>query len=167
MNFFDHTTSWLKGEILEAALILSFGFAAGLTAFLFWKLGATPNAKALLVSLVITGTIYAVIGLSMLIANQNRMKAFKLSFHQDSRAFIQSEKKRVEDFQYGYTVSKIVATVCFPLTLLLFWLPKNPTLQGIGIGLSLFALSGLVVDYFSQERADTYYKVITVTMKLL
>jgi len=136
MNFFNHTAAWIKGELLEAALILSFGLATTLSGFLFWKLGTTPNSRALPLPLAITGMIYAVIGLSMVISNQNRLMAFERSFNQDKKAFIQFEKKRVEDFQYGYTVSKAVATVCFPLTLLIFWFTRNHTLQGIGIGLA-------------------------------
>lgn len=75
-------------------------------------------------------------------------------------AFLHAEKKRVEAFQYMYTISKVVATVCFVFTLMIFWFSKSSSLQGLGIGLTLFAISGLIVDYFSQERAEIYYKVI-------
>jgi hypothetical protein len=36
--------------------------------------------------------------------------------------------------------------------------------MGVGIALSYFALAGLVVDYFSQERADIYYNAIIKTL---
>lgn len=160
MNFFNHTTAWLKGELFEACFIASFGVLTILGGILFWKSGSTPNSKALLLPLVFTGLIYAAIGISMIISNQKRLTIYKQNYQRDETTFIQSEKKRVEAFQYGYTISKVVASVCFPLTLLLFWLSKNPNLQGLGIGLALFALSGLVVDYFSQERADIYYQKI-------
>lgn len=164
MNFFQHTTAWIKGELLEAALIIGFGVVAVLASFLCWRLGSTFNAKALLTPLLVIGLIYSSIGASMLVSNTNRLTEFEQRFDQDSTAFIRSEKKRVDEFQYGYTVSKFVATVCFPLTLLIFWLSKNPTWQGIGLGMAYFALAGLVVDYFSQERADTYYKAILAAL---
>lgn len=164
MNFFQHTTAWIKGELVEAALILGFGMVTLLVSFLCWRLGSTPNAKALLIPLLLIGLIYSSIGASMLVSNTNRLTEFKQRFDQGSTAFIQTEKKRVDEFQYGYTISKLVATVCFPLTLLIFWLSRNPTWQGIGLGLACFALAGLVVDYFSQERADTYYKAILAAL---
>lgn len=160
MNFFDHTIAWIKGELFEASLILSFGLLTILGGYLFWKTGATPNAKALLFPLVVTGLVYASIGGAMLYSNQKRLPVYKQSYGNDKTSFVLAEKKRVEGFQYGYTISKIVASVCFPLTLLIFWWTKNPTWMGWGIGLTLFAFSGLVVDYFSQERAGIYYREI-------
>lgn len=165
MNFYSHTSAWIKGELFEAALILSFGIATMLTAYLFWKVGTTPSSKALLLPLVITGIIYATIGGGMVVSNNKRTKEFEQTFQQDNKAFIQSEKVRVEGFQYGYVISKIVATLFFAATLLIFWTTKNSTWQGIGIGLTLFGLAGLVVDYFSQERANIYYKTILEALK--
>ncbi|HEY9047890.1 MAG TPA: hypothetical protein VIN08_18410 [Ohtaekwangia sp.] len=166
MNFFHHSSTWIKGELLEAILIASFGILTMVSGFLFWKLGTTPNSKALLIPLSVTGIIYSAIGVSMLVSNNKRLVSFEKSYRQDERAFVLSEQKRVEGFQYGYTISKIVASVFFPLTLLLFWWSKSPQVQGWGIGLALFALAGLVVDYFSQERADTYYRAILEVLRM-
>lgn len=165
MSFFSSTSAWIKGELFEALLILSFGLLTLITGFLFWKIGTTANSKALFLPLLIIGLIYAAIGGGMLVSNKKRMAEFPKAYEKDNTAFIQAEKKRVEDFQYGYTTSKIVASICFPLTLLIFWYTKNPTWQGVGIGLSYFALTGLVVDYFSQERAAIYYKTILEALK--
>lgn len=162
MEFIQHTIHWIKGELFEAKLILAFGLLTIITGFLFWKIGTTPNSRALLIPLLVVGAIYSSIGGGMLYSNPKRMVELPQSYQQDKAAFIKSEKKRVDDFQYGYKISKIVATVFFLLTLLIFWTTKNPTWMGIGIALTYFALAGLVVDYFSQERADAYYKTILV-----
>lgn len=128
--------------------------------FLFWKLGSVPAAKALLLPLIVTGLIYSAIGISMYISNQKRLTEYEQNYKLDSLSFIKAEKQRVENFQYMYVISKVVATVFFAVTLLLFWFTKNPGLHALGIGLTLFALTGLVVDYFSQERAEIYYQAI-------
>jgi len=165
MNFFNNTSAWIKGELFEASLILSFGVITLISGFLFWKIGTTPNAKALLMPLAISGVIYAGIGGGMLVSNNKRIAEFSRSYQHDNKAFIKSEKKRVEDFQYGYTVSKIVAAVFFTVTLLLFWFTKSPTWQGVAIGLSYFGLAGLIIDYFSKERADIYFQTILEALK--
>jgi hypothetical protein len=46
------------------------------------------------------------------------------------------------------------------MTIFIFLFTKTPTWQGIGIGLSLFGLVGLIVDFFSEERANIYYHEI-------
>ena len=160
MDFFTHTTAWIKGEILEALLITAFGLVTLAGGFLFWKLGSVPAAKALLLPLIVTGLIYSAIGISMYISNQKRLTEYEQNYKLDSLSFIKAEKQRVESFQYMYVISKVVATVFFAVTLLLFWFTKNPGLHALGIGLTLFALTGLVVDYFSQERAEIYYQAI-------
>lgn len=165
INFFNDTSAWIKGEIFEAVLIFVFGIITILSGALFWKLGTTPNAKALIIPFVATGIVYAALGGSMYISNHKRMPVYQQSFSESRLEFIRAEKKRVEGFQYMYTISKIVATVFFTLTLLIFWFSKSSMLQGFGIGLTIFAISGLVVDYFSQERAEVYYKAILDALK--
>lgn len=158
MDFFAHTTNWIKGELFESKLILAFGITSAMLGFLFWKIGTTPNAKAMLLPLVIVGGIYSAIGSNMLISNQKRLHGMKQSYEQNESNFIQREKKRVESFQYQYVISKAVATIFFIATVLIFWFTKSPVWQGAGIGLSLFGLAGLIVDHFSQERALIYYQ---------
>ncbi len=152
----DYTINWIKGELFEAKLIVAFGVITIIAGFLFGKIGTTPNAKALFIPLIVVGAIYSAIGGGMLYSNPKRMIELPQSYHRDKEEFAKSEKKRVDDFQYGYVVSKIVATICFALTLIIFWATKNPTWMGIAVALSYFALAGLVVDCFSQERADCY-----------
>lgn len=160
MNLIDYTTNWIKGELFEAKLIVAFGIITITAGFLFWKIGTTPNAKALFIPLLVVGAIYAAIGGGMLYSNPKRMIELPQKYEQNKVEFAKSEKKRVDDFQYGYKVSKIVATIFFALTLIVFCTTKDPTWMGIGIALTYFALAGLVVDYFSQERADVYYAEI-------
>lgn len=160
MNLIDYTTNWIKGELFEAKLIVAFGILTLIAGFLFWKTGTTPNAKALFFPFIMVGAIYSAIGGGMLYSNPKRMIELPQKYEQDKTAFAKSEKKRVDDFQYGYKVSKIVATIFFTLTLIIFWTTKNATWMGIGIALTYFALAGLVIDYFSQERADIYYSEI-------
>lgn len=160
MTLIDYTTNWIKGELFEARLIVSFGIITIIAGFLFWKIGTTPNAKALFIPMIVVGVIYTSIGSGMLYSNPKRMIELPQKYENNKAEFAKSEKKRVDDFQYGYKTSKIIATIFFTLTLIIFWTTKNPNWMGIGIALTYFAMAGLVVDYFSQERADIYYAEI-------
>ena len=160
MELINYTNNWIKGELFEAKLIVLFGIITIIAGFLFWKIGTTPNAKALFIPLLVVGAIYSAIGGGMLFSNPKRMTEYPELYAKDKVEFAKMEKKRVTDFQYGYKISKIVATIFFFVTLLIFWVTKNPTWMGIGIALTYFGLAGLVIDYFSQERADIYYQNI-------
>jgi len=164
MNFYTYTSSWIKGELFESKIIFAFGIATIILGFLFSKIGTTPNAKALFIPLLLIGIIYGSIGANMLYSNTKRMKEMPLQFQQEKTTFIKNEKQRVEGFQYQYKISKLVATICFIFSLFIFWYTKNSTWQGIAIGVSYFGLAGLVIDYFSEERASMYYQEILKLM---
>lgn len=164
MEFIQHTFSWIKGELFESKMIIAFGIATIILGFLFSKIGTTPNAKALFTPLLLIGIIYGSIGANMLYSNTKRIKEMPLQFQQEKSTFIKNEKQRVEGFQYQYKISKVVATICFIFSLFIFWYTKNSTWQGIAIGVSYFGLAGLVVDYFSEERASMYYQEILKLM---
>lgn len=160
MEFIHHTINWTKGEIFEGIIIAIFGAIVVIFSFIFWKFGLTPGAKALFIPLLVVGLVFVGSGIAMNYTNKKRIVEFKETYKNDPENFVKQEKKRVKDFQYLYTLTKILATVFFALAMVFFWFTKNHYLQAIGIALILFGLSGLVIDYFSQERADTYYEII-------
>ena len=160
MDFVNHSIAWTKGEIFEATIVSIFGILIMFSATLFYKFGSTPNAKALFLPLLIVGIVFAVAGIAMNISNQYRGDDFKQSFREDRSAFIEQEKKRVEGFQYMYTATKITATVFFIFSIAVFVFSHSPQMQAIAIALAILGISGLVIDYFSQERANRYYNEI-------
>ena len=160
MDFIHYTLQWTKGEILEAAIFGTFGLITIIVSFLFWKFGETPNAKALLIPLIVVGIFFAGAGVSGVISNQKRMSKFEKAYSQNPSVFIQNEKERVEGLQYLYTMTLIIATISFVLATGFFWFSGNHILKAIGIALILLGLTGLVIDYFSKERADIYYEKI-------
>ena len=165
MDFLEHAIAWCKGEIFEARLILIFGIVVVISAFLFYKLGSTPGAKAMLFPLLVVGTVFIASGASMSYSNPKRIVEFQKANTENPEAFVLSEKERVEGFQYMYTMTLIIASAFFVVAMVLFWFTNNHTLKAIGIALVLFGLSGLVIDYFSSERADIYYEQIMDELK--
>lgn len=166
MDFVQHSINWSKGEIFEATFIGIFGLAVAIVGFLFWKLGVTPGAKAMLIPLVVVGLLFAASGASMYFSNHKRIPAYQKAYAEDPAAFVQAEKERVEGFQYMYTVTNILASVFFVTAMAFFWLSLNPHLRAAGIALVIFGLSGLMIDFFSKERADIYYERIQTELNV-
>lgn len=160
MDFLHHTLDWTKGEIFESSLIgLCGAFLMG-AGFLFRKFGETPAAKAMFVPLLIFGGLLLATGIAGYISNTGRLTAFADAYQENPSTFALSEKQRVEDFQFLYTIVLILAPVCFVVASALFWWTMNPTVRAIAITLALFGFSGLIIDFFSKERADIYYEKI-------
>lgn len=157
MDLIRHSIDWVRGEIFEMTLIAVAGALLAGLGVVFWKVGATPLAKAMLVPLVVIGLLFAAIGVSGYASNLRRIPAFEQAYRQDAPAFAQAEKVRVEGFQYMYKITNVLAPICFALAVALYWLTLNAHARAAGIALVLFGLFGLVIDGFSKERADIYY----------
>jgi O-antigen/teichoic acid export membrane protein len=166
MDFIQHTTNWVKGEIFEATIFGSFGLLTIICSLLFWKFGETPNSKAVIIPFAIVGIFFLTTAISGIVGNNKRLKEYTEAFQNDKKSFIASEKKRVEDFQYLYKITIVIAAVSFTLATGFFLFTDNYILRAIGLALIVFGLTGLIIDYFSKERANYYYKVITTEIEI-
>lgn len=153
----QNTLNWYNGEIFEAKFILGFGIVLIVISLLFYYLGNTPSAKALLLPIMITGLIFAGIGGSMAYSNSNKKEKIQSTYDSNPSEFHQSEIKRVEDFQYLYPMSIGISLVSFLVALGLLYFVKNIQWQAVAIALILFGTAFAVIDYFSKERASIYY----------
>lgn len=157
MNFYEHTQNWFNGELFEGKIVLVSGIFICLTSVLIWKYGTTPNAKSLIIPLMIVGLLFSIGISSMMMSYPKRMNASKVAFKQDSTGFLLSEKKRVEDFQVLYKYSVGFAAVSFVLTIIAFGFMENRIFQSVCIALMLISVSLIIIDHFSKERAKMYY----------
>ena len=161
MDFVRHSVAWVRGEIFEMTFITVAGAALVALGIAFWRFGATPLAKSMLVPLVVLGVLFSSIGVSGYATNRRRIPAFEQAYRENATAFVRAEKERVEGFQYMYRITNVLAPICFALAVALFWLTLDPHARAVGIALVLFGLFGLVIDGFSKERADLYYAKVT------
>ncbi len=157
MNLINHTINWYKGEIFEATIIGITGSIILVVSLLFWKLGRTPNTQAITIPLSIVSLILILASVFMIYNNTRTLRSIILSTIENQSNFFMLEKQRVEDFQSLYTYIKIGAGICFFIAIGLFFITENRHWQAIAIMLILIGFSGLVIDYFSKERAAIYY----------
>lgn len=154
----QNSLTWYNGEIFEARFILGFGVITIVVGLLFYFYGNVPTAKALLIPLIVIGSIFTAIGANMSLSNQKKVSEVVATYTKDKVAFVDAEKKRVEDFQYLYPMSIGISLVCFAVALGLLYFVKNTQWQAIAIALILFGSAFAIIDYFSKERATIYYE---------
>lgn len=154
----QNTINWYNGEIFEGKFILGFGFFLILTALLFYFLGNTPTAKALLIPMLVIGIFFSITGANMIRSNGKQKQEIAKKYEQNPKEFINAEIKRVDDFQYLYPMSIAISLACFLIAIALLYLTQNVNLKAIAISLILFGMAFAVIDYFSKERATIYYE---------
>ena len=160
MNILFHTLNWYKGEIFEASVILGFGLLLIVLAVIFWQVGSSPYSQAMVIPLVVAGAIFTLSSGYGLWKNQRLVAQLEQKLPEDEEHFVKAEKKRVEGFQYLYDFTKYLATGFFAIAMLIFFFTENRHWQAAAIAMVILGLSGLVIDYFSKERADVYYQII-------
>lgn len=154
----QNTINWYNGEIFEGKFILGFGFFLILTALLFYFLGNTPSAKALLIPMLVIGIIFSITGANMIRSNGKQKQEIAKKYEQNPKEFVKAEIKRVDDFQYLYPMSITISLACFLIAIALLYFTQNVNLKAIAISLILFGMAFAVIDYFSKERAIIYYE---------
>jgi len=157
MKLVEYSVQWAKGESFEGMCITIAGILTLIFSLLIWKFGTTLNAKALLIPAFVLGLLFSTMGSFMLYSNNKRVTEFQNAYQTDSEVFTKNEKKRVEDFQFMYPTSLAISAVCFLITIIAFVYSKNPTFHAIGIVLTIFGVSLIIIDFFSKERAQIYY----------
>ena len=163
MDFLSHSIAWCKGEIFEGRMILLFGILSIIFSLLFWKIGTTPAAKAMIFPILGIGLLFSGAGISMQYSNQQRIQTFTAAYQSDAAGFVQAEKERTETFMTWYPLIRYVVAgmVLLSVGMFLFW--SAPLARASAITLLLLGSSILIIDFFSEERAEIYYSHIEAT----
>ena len=160
MKLVEYSVQWAKGESFEGMCIAIAGVVTLMCALLIWKFGTTLNARALLTPALVLGFLFSFMGSYMMYSNNQRIADFQSAYQSDAAEFTQNEKNRVEDFQFMYPASLAISGLFFLITILAFSFSERPSFHAIGIALTVFGMSLIIIDYFSKERAQIYYEHI-------
>lgn len=165
MNLIQHTIDWAKGEIVEAIIMAIFGGIIVLCSVLLWKYGSTPFGKGLIIPLLIVGIIPLFSGISGAITTKNRIEQYQVSWEKNPKAFIQSEKERVEGFDEIFKYTYPMAIILTIGGAILFFVLGSPTWKGISLAMMTMGLMTYYIDHFAKERADMYMEHIERALK--
>lgn len=160
MELIKHTIQWLKGEIFEGKMILLFGLLLLILTFCFWKFGTTTNAKAIIFPLLLLSLLHIGTGVSMITNNINRQSKYIELHRENVEKFRQDELKRTESFIKLYPMIRYFSIAFIITGILLFTLLPSPTWKSIGLCVIILGFSLIIIDYFSEERALLYHKVL-------
>lgn len=156
MEFFQHTLQWIKGEIIEASVVLFSGILMIVSSGLLYKFNNTLHGKSLIIPLAVIGLLLATSGIFGIINNNKRISTYTKAYNQNEKEFLLSEKTRVENFdtifKYTYPISAILVIA----GAILFFTTKNTNLKAVYLGFITIGFAAYYIDYFAFERAKIY-----------
>ena len=161
MDFIEYTRKWFEGEIFEDYAMVGTGVVMLVLTFAVWRFGASDSARAIWIPMLLVALLHAAGGASLAINNHHRLAQFEKQYQeQPIEQFVQSEKARVDGFMGIYPMTIVVAAILFVAGTRMFAFCPALWLRGTALVLIYLALSGLVIDYFSKDRALVYLQEI-------
>ena len=161
MDFIEYTRKWFEGEIFEDYAMVGAGVVMLVLTFAVWRFGASDSARAIWIPMLLVALLHAAGGASLAINNHHRLAQFEKQYQeQPIEQFVQSEKARVDGFMGIYPMTIVVAAILFVAGTCMFAFCPALWHRGTALVLIYLALSGLVIDYFSKDRALVYLQEI-------
>lgn len=156
MEFSQAFQDWVKGELLQAKLMLFIGTIILLCVIYSFK-SNDQFLSGLTSPLVLT--VVALIGYGgFIIPDRNkRLSKIEIELNKEAAQIISEEKKKIEE---GIATCKITIKVWGVIVIagiILFLLFSNSYYKGLAIGIIILGLSLLLIDVFIDNRAKKLY----------
>ncbi len=165
MNLIEHTVGWLRSEIVEHATIGALGLAVVVIAVIVnWKYGTLPATRAMILSFLIVGALFSVMGASGSYVNNQRIATFEQRYQNDPVAFLHAEDLRTANFLSWYRYTLAAGFILIIAGLALFAYSGSPTARGINLALMLVGFGGLLTDNVSEANAKHYRAAIEMAL---
>ena len=153
---------YFAGERREMFLILA--FALGVAALALWLFIATRAgfAMAFMITVLLFGGLMSAGIVSLMIRDQASSRVLSLSLQtEQSATAIAGEKARIDVVLSKFKYYRFGAAVLGVLAMVGFMLSGRGWVHGVAAGLLLVVVAQVVIDHFSERRAQIYLKQLT------
>jgi hypothetical protein len=156
LEFLAALRQYFGAEKMESVAILG-GAAVLLATGMALYLGVSSHfARGLAGVLLLTGLIGAVVGGTIVLRTDRQVAALGELYHSDRARFVATEGFRIERVVRSFRIYRAAYALAVVIALGFLLVGGRPLLQGLGVGLLLFAALGFTVDHFAEERAIEY-----------
>ncbi len=157
MRLVEAMTTYLRGEKLEALIFI---LPLGLVAMVFgaWLLTDEKSAftRGVAWPCVVLGLLLSVVGGTVGFRTPAQVEELTAAFVAAPEATRAAEEARMKKVDAAWPVYLAVWGAFGVIGLVLRFLVKNDTAQGVGTALVFFAGVGLLIDGFAERRARPY-----------
>lgn len=152
--------TYFTSEAAEMYCILGGSLMLGLCSLTLWLKFSDQFSTALAITLAVVALLLATTGTSLLIRDSKNARTLLDTLHNKDMVAQQSvlsvEKNRMQAVVDNYQNLRYLFAGFALLGALLIAFTHHHMSHAIAVGLLIFALSGLVIDRYSEVRARTY-----------
>lgn len=157
MNILKAATDWAKAELVSTPFFVLAGLLFSAASIGFWQVGTTEMAKAYIIPTLVAGVLLIIIGLGLFFTNKSRLAQFKIAYHDNATAFVESELQRADATLKEYknvvfTGIPIIIAVC---ALLVFFVNTPIWRAGTITTIAMLTVI-LLIDGLAHARIASY-----------
>jgi hypothetical protein len=166
MNLDDVIRTYFAGEKSEAALILLAGVAALVAAGWLWFSMREPFARGLALTLLLVAALGLGVGGTVYFRSDAQAQQLVELRRSDPTRFEAEEGPRIRQVVKSFGHYRIAYAVAVILALAFVFLIGRPIFHGFAVGLLILAALGFTIDWYAENRAIEYLRVLEAARAL-
>ncbi len=160
MDFINHTSNWVKGDIFQGRVMLSIGILLLITAFAILKSNHT-FLKGSLIPLGLAITILIGYGSFLAFSRSEHLVNVKTEYIENNEKAIQQEYEKAAKDNKAYSTLKPIWVILITISSVLFYFCKTDYLKGLSVGLIGLFLIALIIDSLLHHRLKPYFEILS------
>lgn len=166
MEILKASVDWARAEVFSSTFFILFGVIFMVASVSFWHLGKTDISKSYIVPTFIAGLLLMIIGSGLFFANKVRISQFENAYNKNPKAFIESEKVRVDKTigEYRTVVFKAIPVIIIISSLLIIFI-NTPIWRASSITVIAMMVVILLIDGTAKDRIENYNKTLMVKVR--
>jgi hypothetical protein len=152
--------SYFSGEKTEGFVILCLSALALACALYFLFIQKDNFLHGIATFLFVSALAYGTVGATVYTRTDKQVTALKKQLSEKPDIFFNSEIARMEKVNKSFHLYLAIYISCLVIAALLFALSTKAYPKGLAVGMIVFSLIGLVIDYYAGERGKNYLSAL-------
>lgn len=159
MELINHTTQWVKGEVLQGRIGFSIGVLIAI-AFLYFANFQQSFSKGMILPFIILQAILLGYSGFQMAMRPKHIEKVSQEIQANPKNAVQMEIEKSKKDDKVYSMIKILWAVLFVVSLLLFFVLKNDFGKGMSLGFVIFFVIAFIFDSLLHFRLKMYLSAL-------
>ena len=163
MDIINHTSQWVKGEVIQGRIMVSVGILA-IIAFFYFTDFQQFFYKGMILPFILLQLVLVGYGGFQMYMRPEHFKKIQQSIKVNSENVIKAEIEKVQNDDKVYSWLRPLWAALFIVSLFLFLFFKNDFARGMSFGFAIWFLSAFICDSFLHQRLKYYLLLLQQTL---
>lgn len=160
MDFVEQMQLYFRGEKLTGVTVAFLAIVLLITSAGLWWIVKDSFARGLGSVLCVLGMVALLGGVGLALKTPKQVSALAQLYHENGVGAVATEGERMEKVVRNFKYYRVIFIVAALLAVGLLLLVKSDIAAGISVGLLVFSLLGVTIDYYAEQRAKVYLEAI-------